>query len=251
MIGIYKITNKSTGRAYIGQSVNIANRWRQHRQTNELYIDRSIQKYGVNAFIWEIIEECSVEQLDERESYWINTLNTFVPNGYNIKDGGSNRGEDNAQALLTEDEVRFLRKLYASHDYTSCKDIYNTYFKDNLIQYNSFREIFTGLRWSWVMPEVFTSENNIYYLKTQEKYKRTNNQNGSKNTSAILTENEVMDMREMYVTHERKDIFAKYPQYNERLITSIISGQNWKHLPIYKKREKKWYLKGQEINYGN
>ena len=88
------------------------------------------------------------------------------------------------------------------------------------------------------MPEVFTDENKQYYDRCVNSTRRANNQSGEQNTSAILTEEEVLNIRLMYVDHERKDIFKKYSQYNERLLTSIISGQNWKHLPIYKKRQK-------------
>lgn len=76
------------------------------------------------------------------------------------------------------------------------------------------------------MPEVFTLENKEYYDNCVNLTRRANNQNGEDNTSAILNEKEVLDIRLMYVTNERKDIFKKYSQYNERLLTSIISGQN-------------------------
>ena len=60
--GIYKITNKQTGDIYIGQSVNIADRWKQHIKcglgidasaTNKLY--NNMQKYGVWNFTFEIL----------------------------------------------------------------------------------------------------------------------------------------------------------------------------------------------------
>lgn len=55
-----------------------------------------MNKYGIDNFSFEIIEECNYEILDERERYWINELNTLEPCGYNIKNGGSKLfGEDN------------------------------------------------------------------------------------------------------------------------------------------------------------
>lgn len=98
MIGIYKITNQLNGKCYIGQSVNIENRWKQHvyegthnRKNNKFY--NAIKKYGIENFLFEIIEECSLSsnELDQRERYWINYYDSFN-NGYNSTLGG--QGED-------------------------------------------------------------------------------------------------------------------------------------------------------------
>ena len=60
MIGIYKITNKLTNKAYIGQSIDIKRRWKEHRYNigsnkNPLYLD--FEKYGLDNFSFEILEE--------------------------------------------------------------------------------------------------------------------------------------------------------------------------------------------------
>ena len=75
--GIYRITNTLNGRCYIGQSVNIADRFRAHIKCglgidaphNKLYT--TMQTSGVENFTFEIIEECSRELLNEREKFWI------------------------------------------------------------------------------------------------------------------------------------------------------------------------------------
>ena len=73
MIGIYKITNPN-GKIYVGQSVNIRNRKYQHKHKSKAHIGpklfNSYQKYSFENHIFEIIEECSVEHLNEREIYW-------------------------------------------------------------------------------------------------------------------------------------------------------------------------------------
>lgn len=92
IIGIYKITNKINNKSYIGQSVNIKRRWRDEvnrsKDVNSVEYDkplsRAFRKYGVDNFDFSIIEECPVERLNERESYWADYYNTYVPNGYNV-----------------------------------------------------------------------------------------------------------------------------------------------------------------------
>lgn len=76
--GIYKITNILTGDIYIGQSVNIADRWKNHikcglgidaSSTNKLY--NNMQEYGVWNFTFEILQKCSRDKLNEKERFWI------------------------------------------------------------------------------------------------------------------------------------------------------------------------------------
>lgn len=72
MIGIYKITNPN-GRIYIGQSINIEKRkfiYSKNYNKHQKIIYSSIKKYGWEKHIFEIIEECTINKLDERELYW-------------------------------------------------------------------------------------------------------------------------------------------------------------------------------------
>lgn len=100
--GIYKITNLINGLSYIGQAKNINIRWRNHKsdcyngsdesERNPLYQD--IRKYGLENFSFEVIEECKVSELDEKERYWIKYYNTFYA-GYNRTEGGQNAPHPN------------------------------------------------------------------------------------------------------------------------------------------------------------
>lgn len=85
MIGIYKITNKINGKVYIGQSIHIERRWKEHcRQSTNSVISDAIKQYGKENFIFEVIEECNQEELNEKEEYYIQLYNSIVPNGYNV-----------------------------------------------------------------------------------------------------------------------------------------------------------------------
>lgn len=76
--GIYKITDLITEECYIGQSVNIQQRMKQHCKcglgieasaTNKLY--NTMQKDKVWNFSFELLEQCSKESLNEKEKFWI------------------------------------------------------------------------------------------------------------------------------------------------------------------------------------
>ena len=96
IIGIYKITNLINGKIYIGQSIDIYDRWYQHKykafDKKELAYNSAIhaamRKYGVENFKLDILEQCTQEELDEKEQFWIANLNSLTPNGYNILPGG-------------------------------------------------------------------------------------------------------------------------------------------------------------------
>lgn len=75
--GIYRITNINNSMCYVGQAVDIAERWKQHikralnaepRTQNKLY--PAMYKEGIDNFTFEILEECSPTVLNEREDYW-------------------------------------------------------------------------------------------------------------------------------------------------------------------------------------
>ena len=88
--GIYKITNIIDNKCYIGQSVNIYKRWKDHetrsqKENTPLYL--AIRKYGLENFTFEIIEKVNKEGLNEREKYWIKYYNSYN-NGYNQTIGG-------------------------------------------------------------------------------------------------------------------------------------------------------------------
>ena len=94
-VGVYKIVNTRNNNLYIGLSRDILKRFKQHKwklnhnkHVNE-HLQNAWNKYGEDAFCFEIIEECSEEKLNEREIYWINFYGGYNnKNLYNMKDGG-------------------------------------------------------------------------------------------------------------------------------------------------------------------
>lgn len=93
--GVYLIRNKLTGKCYVGVSVNIYSRWRQHKYWAKnkcvvSLITKSIKKNGVENFEFSIIEECEKELFEEKERYWIKKYDSVL-NGYNLTYGGNLR----------------------------------------------------------------------------------------------------------------------------------------------------------------
>lgn len=79
MVGIYKITNPK-GKIYIGQSTNIQNRFKQYKSPHfkkQYKLFYSIEKYGYNSHVFEVLEECSESVLNIRERYWQDFYNVL------------------------------------------------------------------------------------------------------------------------------------------------------------------------------
>lgn len=76
--GIYAIKCVPTGKLYVGSAANCFSRNRVHRQKLELgkHVNRYLQaawgKHGADAFVFEMLEECLVGELKQREQFWIN-----------------------------------------------------------------------------------------------------------------------------------------------------------------------------------
>ena len=120
MIGIYKIENKVNGKVYIGQSIDIEKRWKEHisclnnRTHHNDYFQKSWNKYGADNFTFSIIEECKLSELDKKEIYWINYYESYIrDNGYNLTLGG----EGNKQ--ISEQMINEMCNLYDNEGYTT------------------------------------------------------------------------------------------------------------------------------------
>lgn len=123
MIGIYKLENKVNGKIYIGQSIDIEKRIQDHRRTafnknckeynRPLY--RAIRKYGFENFSYIILEECTVDELDYREIYYIEEYDCLAfgdnQKGYNMAIGG-NQG---SRGRIKSKEER--RKISENREY--------------------------------------------------------------------------------------------------------------------------------------
>lgn len=158
--GIYKYENKITGEIYIGQSVNIERRHRAHKNQIVLDIDKAIQQYGIDNFTFSIIEECSIDKLNEREKFWINYYDSYN-NGYNNTLGGTQNGS----VKLKMEQVLEIIKLLKTTNLTN-QEIGQKYnVSENLIS-----GINTGYYWKQIDQNYPIRSHKKNKIVTQTKY---------------------------------------------------------------------------------
>lgn len=152
MIGIYKYTNKDNGKIYIGRSINISRRkWEHfHQPSSYSYFDQTLVKIGEDKFDFEIIEECEIDDIQEREKYWIKFYNCCVldnpKGGYNLTHGGEEyKSEENPWAKLSVKDVEeIIEKL--KNTTLSIQKI----AKEYKVHYNTISDINRCKTWTWL-----------------------------------------------------------------------------------------------------
>jgi hypothetical protein len=107
MAFIYVITNDINNKQYVGKtSRSLEERFGEHCrdrtrprcENRPLY--KAMNKYGVEHFDIELLEECDISIAEEREQYWIKKLNTYGSTGYNATRGGDSKHYYNYELLV-------------------------------------------------------------------------------------------------------------------------------------------------------
>lgn len=104
---IYKITNDINDKVYIGKTQNtIEQRWKEHcndrktRRCEKRPLYNAMNKYGIEHFYIEQIEECPIQELSIKEIYWIGYYDSYI-NGYNATLGGDGSSYINYNLIWT------------------------------------------------------------------------------------------------------------------------------------------------------
>ena len=147
--GIYCIENIDTHKKYIGQSKNIYKRWIDHKWAlnsnvhDNDYLQKAWNKYGEDNFIFTIVEKCHIDELDDREIYYINIFKTHERQyGYNLRGGGGRLADMTKEIIeklsgknnpmygkrhsdMSRKKMSDARKgVYANENHPRCRSVY-------------------------------------------------------------------------------------------------------------------------------
>ena len=138
---VYKIINTITGDFYIGSSKDVKQRWRAHKKpsvwknhpNNQMYID--MQKYGLDNFDFQILEEVEPDSLKEKEQYFIETLKPTY-NQMNAKGLNIVRRKDYQKEYSKEYEKSDKRKKAKKEYMKEYHRKHDKEYKNQLCSYN-------------------------------------------------------------------------------------------------------------------
>lgn len=230
MTGIYKITNINNGLIYVGQSKNISARIKRHQAVpfNKSYreyntpLHRAIREEGIKNFLFEVVEEVSVSELNVREKYWINYYHSDCQQyGYNQTAGGQGRNVK----LTTGVVDNITQELLSSNlDQQSIADKYG-------VSVEMVQGINTGRHWK---------RNNIKYPIHQyfapkikkEPYKEILRKK-------YLEIGEKFDREEILrLSYKSFSAAARYAKLDKRMLKKILCSWG---CPIEKENFRSWY----------
>lgn len=160
IIGIYCIENLKNNIKYIGLSRNIEQRWKQHKYKlksgthNNTYLQNAWNKYGEDNFHFYILEECSQEELNNKEQHWINYYDTYY-NGYNGTLGGEGYLTINPvlQFSLTGVLIGEYDNAYAASDATQCSS--------SMIYQSCNKQVENPLKYIWLYKSDYENDKTI------------------------------------------------------------------------------------------
>jgi len=240
IIGVYKIVNLVNGKIYIGSSIDIKGRWKEHirdlknNKHHSTYLQRSWNKYGEDNFKFCIVEECNNDQTLDKEQYYLDKYKSYDKrNGYNIaknslapmmgrkhseetliklSEGVKNRdascfvrGEDKFNAKFKDEDIINIKKLISEGCRT--KDVANLYN----VEGQTITQIKTGERW--------------HHIKTQydDLIKQTPRQK--------LTEENIIEIKKLLIEEKLSIIeIADLYDITFGMISSIKNLNSWENV---------------------
>lgn len=186
---IYKSTNKITRKIYIGQTTHtLDKRIKSHLKESKMESNRpfmlSINKHGIDNFEFEIIDSTNnLDELNNKEIYWIDFYNSVSPNGYNVTGGGQGKKMKTTKELSriiseglknskkwqeTKNSEEYIQKRKEYFGWSKGKK-YSREHKEKIWEKNKERilKFNKSVSKKWI---VIDEENNVSRITGKEKY---------------------------------------------------------------------------------
>jgi len=230
--GIYIITNSVNSKVYVGSSVLLKNRFRQHigslaKGTHHASrLQNFVNKYGIDALSFSLLEVCEKDDLLTCEQKWIvfyNAANRAC--GFNhLPTAGSRLG--------CKASVETIEKLRG-----------RKYSEESKAKMSESRK---G-KPSNMTPEgraAFSNKmrNRVFSVDHKNKIKKS--KQGAGNATAKITDSDALTIRALYHKHTYKEIAEIFP-ISKLNVRNIVKGYTWQHLPLEDYSERPIRVKGQ------
>lgn len=259
---IYTIHNILNNKIYVGKATNPWKRWQKHiriaaskRQQEKFYIHRAVAKYGVNNFIFSVLQKFNIEQdCDLAEKYWIKyfqSKNTMY--GYNLTEGGEGvsgrvvseatrqkmrekaTGRRHAPETIELLRIINIGKIPTNLDQLKIMNIGKSLSDEHCQKISQARlgMIFTEEHKQNISKShvgLLSGDKNPFYGKTHTEEVKEKSR-GENNKQSKLNAQKVIEIREKYnsgnYTHQQ---LANEYGISRRTITSVINYTTWRHI---------------------
>jgi group I intron endonuclease len=225
---VYKITNLINKKVYIGSTTNFFVRLNTHigkLRRNENYnefLQKDFNLYGENNFQFEIIEHVFNENdLTDREQVWINQLNTVNREyGYNIAPiAGTRKG-----AKISQERIKKWNRFGENNNFFGKEHSEETK--------QIFRDQRKGLKLPQAIKEKISLSNMGRSVNFQTRQKIGNANRGSKCGTSKLTEEKVIEIKQMLNQGVQSKTIAKKFNISPQAICSIKKNRIWEHVKV-------------------
>lgn len=234
--GVYQIRNRVNGKVYVGSSANMRKRRNTHFSDlrrgihSNTHLQRAFNKYGEDSFIFEVLEICSVEDLEERETWWIRSKNANNREyGYNSRlRVDSNRGFRHTEETKRKISVNRRGKGTGKRDLPKevREFLRQKCIEQNLAQYHTKE---TEEKRLTKLREVVKGKP----ISDDHKMCISRKNRGEGNGKAKLTEREVVEIKRLLAEGNltQTDI-AKRFGVSRRAVGLIKTGERWGHVKV-------------------
>lgn len=249
--GIYRIRNVADGKMYIGRTTDLTKREKTHfwmLKANRHFNIHLQRAYNLNpdALVFEVLEECDKNLLNEKEVFYIALYKTMdMKFGYNLCEGGKSttgrkfseetlkKMSENRKGIKFSQEVIERRKR-SLKEHIERDPEFAAYYREycgkgarNKPSWNKGRKASEETR-----KKLSLAQKGKKKMSDSQKKKLSELYKGEKSITAILTEQEAINLKIRFLNGEpRMDIARSVPKVSPQTVYDCVTGRRWKHLP--------------------